>query len=362
MPTRQPAFAALVTAALAPAQQPPTAAEIFAEVMKAQDTVERPTVQASADQLERLFAARRAQAVGAAARDALLEHRYRLRRGDALHFRGRLQVLAGRYPEAVQSFDAHLEQTATPTLRHRSLLFRADLAELYGGGPREALASYEGIEPEAIADDGMTIHYRERRTYMQQLRQRVELQGSKAPPLEAQWVIGDSHAPESGTDWGLESLDGKPALVLFFTPWLPPAQLMMFDVLEQADAHDDLTVVLVTHMTGAAWAFDEGKPHPGRGKLIRAEGDQPLSVELEVNYLAELAHRLELEGRPIVIEPMGRSRAAWHLSTHPTLFALNKDGRVVDHTTGYETHGTLAPSTRRIGELIRSALGANGDG
>jgi len=335
----------------------PQPAEIFAEVMKAQDAVERPSLQGGADLIERIFESRRAEALAIAATEALREHKYRLRRGAALHYRGRLEILARKLPAAVASLDAHLATNPTGTLRARTLLFAAELAELYGAGPDQAMVLFDELDPELLEDEALGVRYRALAKYMEGLYARSQLRGRPAPPLDAYWVLGDDHQPQLGKDldWSLQRFAGKPVLVCFFSPWMPLAQEVVFNALKLRAAHPETQVVLVTHRTGVAWEFAEGDPEPGAGKVIRAPDGKQLEIQMEVAYLSEFARRLGLQGVPVVVERPGMSRAAWHVALHPTVFVLSRDGRVVGHVTGHVPNDEDSPSSKRVEALLEKA-------
>jgi len=356
--TAAPWLAAAMLAISAPlaAQDPET---ILAEVLAAENTVQRPDLEnATADQIEHIYAARRLDAQRTAARIALREHRFRLREGLGVFVRGRLLLLVNKPDEALAAFEAYIRSTQSGSHYHQALLFAAELTVLYGDGPEKASHLLAACDVEAIGEKELTLRHKALRERLNQYLLRAQLHGLPCPPLDPAIVIGPDANPVEGKDFSLAKYEGKAVVLFFFTPWAVVCQQELRDLAQMRKEYGDtVQFIAITGASGAAWVWNDKMVKPGMGSIVRPE-EGALPLKQEVAYLAEFVRRCQLEDVPFLFERRGHSAQHFQIRQHPMTFVLDKKGTIVGHMHGWvPAAGQSSPSLRRLEGLLERALG-----
>ncbi len=176
----------------------------------------------------------------------------------------------------------------------------------------------------------------------------ADLDGQSAPAWTATHVIDPPLQGERVDKLTLTGLRGKVVVLHFWATWCPPCRAVVPHLVELQGKHKaDLAVVGVTRFYGRGMDFsapDASKPHGGKSVSELSE-----AAELTVNAAFATAFALNY---PIAFIDSAVAATSYHVSSIPTVFVLDREGRVVGSVVG--------GNAQSVDELVGKALASRG--
>lgn len=286
--------------------------------------------------------AKRAEQVRSLTKAALTENAAVLAAGDGLHWRGKIEALAGDHYAATSSFEGHAaEAKADPKLVASSKVQLASLK--LRTSPEAAKAILAGVN-KSMLDDAAFRQFKDVDRTIRAPEIRTALTGKSVPAID---VIRALNTPKG---FEVNKLQGKVVVLDFWATWCQPCRALIPNLVALQDKHgkDNLQVVGLTRFYGNGMDFAATGLPPHGGKMV-AEIDK--ETEVSVNESFVKAFQINY---PILFTHEDLATDVFGVSGVPTTFVIGRDGKIVGHVVGGEHN--------RVSALVETALNAVSNG
>ena len=298
--------------------------KIFSDAIK---KIQRPKTKAEVAAFR--AAVNKAQALRKkAAAEALQKARKLLSSGEGLRVRGELQIMAGKYQDAMGSLKSYLEILKDKkSSKGVETLVKLAFFTFTFGDKKEAKKYLDQVKEEDVPASLGPLYQRTKRGYAE-FKKMAAMYGKKAIPIEAKKILNPDRQEGDPASFSLDNYRGKVVLLDFWATWCPPCRGVIPSLIEMQKKYGkDLQVIGVTRFYGSGMDFSDPKSTiPHGGKTVRDLGPED---ELEVNKA--FMKRFGVNYPIVFSDNAGKD---YMVRGIPTLFVIGRDGKVIGHVVG----------------------------